>query len=94
VFNVHYATIGARRQFSMLLRAFAQNPRRLSQGPTKLQRSFQKGLALGVADLGHVRTRVLGSVFQGLLQFLRVMAWIILVVLHTIGHLAPPEEQE
>src|ERR1700688_346488 len=42
VIYVQHAAIGASPRFSMLLRAFAQNPQRLSQGPTKLRRLFQK----------------------------------------------------
>ena len=52
---------------------------------------FKKCLSFGIEDLGHVLTRVLGSIFQRLLQFLRVMAWIPLV-LHRIGIWSPEEQ--
>jgi hypothetical protein len=76
-----------------LLRAFAQNPRRLSQGPTNLRRSFQKvpepwDRRSWTRPHAHV-----GQCLSGSASISACMAWIALVVLHTIGHLAPPEEQ-
>src|ERR1700676_5205416 len=92
VIYVQHATIWEPAVFQ-LLRVFAQNPRRLSQGPTKLRRSFQK-----VSELWDRRSWTrphahVGQCLSASASISACMAWIALVVLHTIGHLAPPEEQ-
>jgi hypothetical protein len=69
---------------------------KILKGFRKAQQNFgaclKKCLLWGLRSWKHPHA-MLGSIFQRLLQFLRVMAWITLVVLHTIGHLVSAEEQ-